>query len=83
MSMAKVANRNVVAAAPQPEQASRLKSATRDVNFLLRDKRCRRYMSDLSNVTPRYLGSEQKGRISLLKLTYMSRLASLFLRWTT
>jgi len=23
---------------------------------------CRRYVSDLSNVTPRYLGSEQKGK---------------------
>ena len=35
-------------------------------------------MSDLSNVTPRYLGSEQKGRVSLLKLTFSSRLAFLF-----
>jgi len=25
-------------------------------------------MSDLSNLTPRYLGSEKKGKISLLKL---------------
>jgi len=31
---AKVAVRNVVTPAPQPEPASRLKSATRDVNFL-------------------------------------------------
>jgi len=35
----------------------------------------------VSNVTPRYLGSEQKGRISLLQLTLSSRLASLLLRW--
>ena len=40
-------------------------------------------MSDLSNVTPRYLGSEQKGRVSLLKLAFSSRLASLLLRWKT
>jgi len=40
-------------------------------------------MSDLSNVTPRYLGSEQKGRVSLLKLTFSSHLVSLLLRWKT
>ena len=40
-------------------------------------------MSDLSSVTPRYLGSEQKGRVSLLKLTFSSCLASLLLRWKT
>ena len=39
--------------------------------------------SDMSNVTPRYLGSEQKGRVSLLMLTFSSRLASLLLRWKT
>jgi len=39
-------------------------------------------VSDLSNVNPTYLGSEQKGRVSLLKLTFSSRLASL-LRWKT
>ena len=54
-----MAVRNVVAPAPQPEPASRLRSATRDVSFLRSDTRCRRYVSDLSNVTPRYLGSEQ------------------------
>jgi len=63
---AKVAVGNVVAPAPQPEPASCLKSATRDVSFLRSDSRCHRYVSDLSNLTPRYLGSEQKGRISLL-----------------
>jgi len=36
----------------------------------------------LSNVTPRCLRSEQKGRVSLLWLTFNSRLASL-LRWKT
>jgi len=79
----RVAVRNVVAPAPQPEPASRLRSATRDVNFLRSVSRCRRYVSDLSNVTPRYLGSEQKGRVSLLKLKFSSRLASLLLRWKT
>jgi len=52
-----VAVRNVVAPAPQPEPASLLKSVTHDVNFLRSDSWCRRYLSDLSNVTPRYLGS--------------------------
>ena len=45
------------------------------------DSRCRRYVSDLSNITPRYLGSEQKGRVSWVKLTFISRLASFLLRW--
>ena len=40
-------------------------------------------VSDLSNVTPRYLGSGQKGRVLLLKLTFSSHLASLLLRWKT
>jgi len=51
--------------APQLEPASRLKSATRDVSFLRSDSRCRRYANDLSNVTPRYLGSKQKGKVAL------------------
>ena len=55
-----MAVRSVVAPAPQPEPVSRLRSATRDVSFLRSNSRCRRYVSDLSNVTPRYLGSEQK-----------------------
>ena len=38
----------IVAPVAQPEQASRLKSATRDVNFLRSDSRCRRYVSVLS-----------------------------------
>jgi len=74
----RVAVRRVVAPAPQLEPASHLRSVTRDVSFLRSDSRCRQYVSDLSNVTPRYLGSEQKGRVSLLKLTFNSRLASLF-----
>jgi len=41
------------------------------------------YVSDLSNVTPRDLGSEQKGRVSFLRLTLSSGLASLLLRWKT
>jgi len=78
---ARVAIRRVVAPAPQPEPVSCLRSATRNVSFLRSDSRCRRYMSDLSNVIPRYLVSEQKGRVSLLYLTLSSRLASLLLRW--
>jgi len=77
---ARVAIRKVITSAPQQEPASRLRSAARDVSFLRSDSRCRGYVSDLSNVTPRYLGSEHKGRVSLLMLTLSSRLASL-LRW--
>ena len=80
---ARVAVRNVVAPALQPEPASRLRSATRDASNLHSDAGCRRYVSDLSNVTPRYLGSEQKGRLSLTKLILSSRLASLLLKWKT
>ena len=80
---ARVAIHRVVAPAPQSEPESHISSTTRDVIFLRSDSRCRRYVSDLSNVTPRYLGSEHKGRISLLKLTFSSRLASLLLRWKT
>ena len=72
-----------VSPAPQPEPASRLKSATSDFSFLRSDSRCRRYVSILSNITPRYLGSEQSGMVSLLGLTFNSRLASLLLRWKT
>ena len=78
-----MAVRNVVVPALQPEPASRLRSATRDVSFLRSDSRCRRYVNDRSNVTPRYLGSGQKGRVSLLQLTFSSRLASLLLRLKT
>jgi len=77
----RVAVCRVIAPAPQPEAASHLRSATRDVSFLRSDSRCRRYASDLSNVTPRYSGSEQKGRVSLLYLTFSSRIASLLLGW--
>ena len=47
------------------------------------DSRCWRYVSVLSNFTPWYLASEQKVRISSLKLTFSSRLAFLLLRWRT
>jgi len=80
---ARVAVRRIVAPAPQSEPASRLRSATRDVNLLRSDSRCRRYVSDLSNVTPKYLGSGQKGRVSLLWLTFSSCLSSLLLKWKT
>jgi len=51
---------NVVAPAPQPDPASLLRSATRDVSFLRSDSRCRWYVSDLSNVTPRFLGLSRR-----------------------
>jgi len=71
-----------VAQVPQPEPASRLRSAARDFSFLRSDSRCRRYVTVLSNVTPRYLGSE-KDRVSFLKLTFISGLlldSSTFIR---
>ena len=82
-TMARVAVRNVVVPAPQPEPMSRLRSATRDVSFFRCNSRCRRCVNELSYITPRCLGWEQKGRVSLLKLTFSSRLASLLLRWKT
>jgi len=78
-SRGRVAIRRILAPAPQPQPASS-GDATCDVSFLRSDSRYRRFVSDLSNVTPRYLGSEQKGRVSLLCLTSCSRLASLLLR---
>jgi len=81
---AKVATTNDISSALQPKPASCLfKSVTRDVSFLRSDSRCRGYVSNLFNVTARYLGSEQKDRVSLLKLTFSSRLASSLLRWKT
>ena len=67
---ARVAVCNVVAPASQLEPTNRLRSAMRDVSFLWSDSRCRQYVSDLSNATLRYLGSE-KGRVSLLKLAFL------------
>jgi len=84
-----VAIRRVVAPAPQPEPASRLMSATRDVSFLRSDSRCRRYLSDLSNVTPRHLSSEQKGRHNtklqpVMELGLQFRISVVFLeKWNT
>jgi len=80
---AKVPVCNVVAPTPQTESANRLKRATLDVNFLRSDSMCRRYMTVLSNIPPSYLGSEQEDRVSLLWLIFISRLASLLLRWKT
>ena len=66
----RVAIRRVVAPAPQPEPASRLRNTTRDVSLLQSDSMCRRYVRDLSNVTtPKYLSSEQTDRILLLYFT--------------
>ena len=73
----RLAIRRVAVPSPQPEPASCLRSATRDVSFLWNDSRCRRYVSVLSNVPPRYLGSEQKGMASLLDVTLSARLAVL------
>jgi len=68
---------NVVAPAPQPEPAICLKSAMHDVKFLRSDSRCWRYVSDLSNVTPRHLGSEKHKVFGVvdLELMYISLVA--------
>jgi len=47
------------------------------MHILGNDSTYRQYASDLSNFTPWYLDSEQKGRISLLQLTFSSHLFSL------
>ena len=65
MYQASVPIHRVVVPAPQSQPASHLRSTTRDVSFLRSDSRCRRCVSDLSNVTPRYVGSAQKDRVSL------------------
>jgi len=67
------------ALALQPAPESRFRIATHDESYLRSDLRWRRYVSDLSKVTPWYLGSEQKDRVLLLRLTFSSRLASLLL----
>jgi len=80
---AKVAVRNVVAPALQPDQQVASGYVTRNVIFLRNDSRCRRYVSVLPNVTRRYLRSKQMGRVSLFMLTLSWRVASLLLRWNT
>jgi len=83
MYQGKATVRNVVALAPLPEPASRLKCdawCQRFAKWLkvpsIRERPVQRYSEVL------YLGLEQKGRISLLWLTFSSRSASL-LRWKT
>jgi len=78
---ARLAVRNVIAPAPQLEPASPLKEC--DACCKLFRKGVEVSMSDLSSITPRYVGSEQMGRVLLLCLNFSSRLASLLLRWKT
>jgi len=81
---ANVAVRSVLASSPQTEPAPArcLRGVTRDVSFLRSYSRCRGYLDVLFNVTPKNLGSEQKGRVWSLKFNFSSGLASL-LRWKT
>ena len=58
----------------------RLKSAIHDGNYLRSDLRYQRYVTVLSNIPLRYVGSEKKGRVLLFWLTFSSRLSSLLLR---
>jgi len=70
----RVAVRNVIASGPHPEPAIRLKSATRDVIFLPVTEGEGDTWESCSKSLWWYLGSEQKGRVSLLWLSYSSRL---------
>jgi len=69
--------------APQPEPASRLRSATRDVSFLRvkvsakRERPVQRYSEVFG------LGEEGQGFVVVLYLTLSSRLASLLLKWSS
>ena len=76
LTKAEVAVRNVVAPALQPGQQVSSREQQDILVFLRSGSRCRRYVSDLSNVTPKHLGSEQKSRVSSLKLTLDSHLTS-------
>ena len=68
---------------PRLNQLSNLSNAMCDVSFLRSDWRCRRYLIVLSNVTLRYLGLEQRCRVSFPWLTFSSSFPSMFLRWKT
>jgi len=68
---------------PSLNQLSNLSNAMCDVSFLRSDWRCRQYLIVLSNVTLRYLGLEQRCRVSFPWLTFSSRFPSMFLRWKT
>ena len=77
-----MAVRNVVAPAPQPEPASRLMCATRDVSFFRIDSRCRRYVSDLSNSEVFGLRAEGQGFVVEVDFQ-LTLIASFLLRWKT
>jgi len=79
---AKVVIHSVVAPAPQPELANRLMSTKCDVNFLRIDSRCRRYVSVLSSVIPRFgFGAKRQGFVVVVD--FQLTLASLLLRCKT
>ena len=71
---ARVAVRNVVAPAHQPEPASRLMSTTRDAELLAKWLKVSSiHGRPVQRYTKVYMGSEQKDRVSLLWLTFTSR----------
>ena len=88
-AMAKVAIRNIVAPAPQPEPAMRLKSTTRDVKFLRSDSRCQRYVSDqqwelypkIGNCGPQAHVSSWTGLLALVYAMHIFRMFLMFLCW--
>ena len=65
-----------------PDFSSRsLIKETLEMSFLRFDSRCRRYVSDLPHVAPRYFGLAQKGSGLLFRQISNSRFSSLLLKW--
>ena len=77
---AKVAIRNDLVPAPQLDPARRLKRRTCVVNFLQSHSRCRRYVSDLSNLMMDKLAQQRRAGCDLRQLP-SSRVAFLLYRW--
>ena len=66
---------------PQLDPAGRLKRVTRVVNFLRSDSRCRRYVSDLSSLMSRSVGSAKKCVMRPSAANLSLRVASWLYRW--
>jgi len=80
-SRTKVAVRNIVAPALQPQPASRLKSATRDASFLQSDSRCGDTWATCPVLLRGIWIQSRRARVSLLELIFNSSLAFLLLKW--
>ena len=78
---AKVAVFKVMAPALQLASARRLIKKTLEVSFLRSDFKCRRYVSNLSSVTPSYFGIAQKSSGLPFQQTSNSCFTALLLRY--